>query len=115
MRFTTPEAVQLRERLHGLDPSCPDDPDFLELLTDIRRDARMWVKQTKAVGKYTWADAPAHKKLQADTRERLNRHATRLTELWLCSRLLVENTEDYTVRILPPNNRGDWEGGVGVA
>jgi hypothetical protein len=116
MKFTTPEGLQLRARLHDLDPSCPDSPDFLELLSQIRRDARMAVKQEDARAKYVWADEPAYKKLRADTYDRLGRHAQRLSELWLGARLVLEEgSEDFMVRALPPNNKGDWEGGVGVA
>lgn len=116
MKYITPEAVQLRERLHALDETCPDDPEFLELLSHLRRDARMMVKQEDARAKYVWADEPAYKKLRADTRERLAQHAAKLTDLWFCSRLLVdESSGDFAVRVLPPNNRGDWEGGLGVA
>jgi len=114
--FITLEGEQLGDQLRTLDPTCPCEPQFVSLLSHIRRDARMAVRQAEARTKYVWADEPAYLKLQADTRERLRKHAERLAQAWDCSKLLLdEESPDFMVRIVPPNGKGDWQGGVGVA
>lgn len=113
----TQEAWGLHARLYAADSTVPRSVVFLQLLTRLRRDARMKATQAENACSYEWADGPDYQKLMSDTDKRLAIHGDTLRMLWRGARLeTADNPREYVVRIVPPNGRGSCLlGGVGVA
>ena len=113
----TLSTVRLHQGLMAADPSCPRSTELVDLLRNLRRDARMAAAQARAQVNYEWADEPHYQKQIADTQARLARHAHDLNDLWPGA--VLEREDDprgFVVRLVPPNRRGTaWGGGVGVA
>ena len=109
--------TKLLEALSAVDPTCPSDDAFCDLLRCLHRDARKAATQARAQINFEWADEPGYQKQISDTQKRLDDHARRLAEVWPGATLERDgDLRGYLIRLVPPNRRGtSFAGGVGVA